>query len=82
LLNLILGMYLICLLSSLYLTFYARADDRSGLSANSIYLSPQCIEKCRKLMESCDFFSRVNFMVGYCSLNSASVWSVFVFLWS
>jgi hypothetical protein len=50
--------------------------------SNSNSFSLRCIVKSRKLMELCDSFSIVNFMVGCCSLKSASVWPKFVFAWS
>jgi hypothetical protein len=42
----------------------------------------RCIERTRKLMELCNSFSTVNFVVDCCLLNSVNVLSMFVFLWS
>jgi hypothetical protein len=50
--------------------------------SNSNSFSLRCIVRSRELMQLCDSFSIVNFMVGCCSLNSVSVWSMFVFPWS
>jgi hypothetical protein len=41
----------------------------------------RCIVRSRKFMDLCVSFHIVNFMVGCCLLNSASISSMFVLFW-
>jgi hypothetical protein len=91
-------LYVTCFLLRLYgaiilkmLTFIAKAENVKSycLSWFSVYLSVHIFDifslqriGMSKLLELCDCFSEINFMIGCCSLNSTGALSISAFLMS